>query len=88
VQLKIRNDELINGELNFTSPLNRADTLFYETVITGALIAPLPADSPAGYLVISDEYGELHRARLVTARAYARGNIFKRIWHSVLLLLQ
>jgi len=71
---------------DFTSAKDRGEILFFETVITNALIAPLPAGSPAGYLLISDEYGELSRVPLVTARPCERGNIFKRIWHSILLL--
>jgi len=72
-------------KLKFTSPVNRADILSYETVITNTLVAPIPANYHAGYLVISDEYGELNRVRLVTDRSYERGNIFRRIWHTVRL---
>ena len=73
---------------DFTSPLDRANTLFFETVIPDPLIAPLPAGFPAGYLVISDEYGELKRVPLITAYSYERGNFFKRLWHSILLLFK
>jgi D-alanyl-D-alanine carboxypeptidase (penicillin-binding protein 5/6) len=73
---------------DFTSPLDRADKLFFETVIPVPLAAPLPEGSPAGYLSISDEHGELSRAPLVTARYCERGNIFKRIWHSIVLLFK
>jgi D-alanyl-D-alanine carboxypeptidase (penicillin-binding protein 5/6) len=80
---------LIIGEAaDFTSPLDRANTLFFETVIPNPLIAPLPAGFPAGYLVISDEYGELNRVPLITAYSYERGNIFKRLWHSILLFFK
>ena len=80
---------LILGEgADFTSPLDRANTLIYETVIPDPLIAPLPAGFLAGYLVISDEYGELNRVPLVTAYSYERGNFFKRLWHSILLLFK
>jgi D-alanyl-D-alanine carboxypeptidase (penicillin-binding protein 5/6) len=78
-----------NGQIVvFTSPENRADTLYYETVITRALIAPLPKDYHVGYFVISDEIGELHRLPLLTTKAYEKGNIFKRIWHSILLFFK
>jgi len=73
---------------DFTSPINRAKTLSFETVIPNPLIAPLAAGAEAGYLVISDEHGELSRAPLVTARSYKKGNIFKRMWHSILLLFR
>jgi len=81
----IMNDE---QKVIFTSPSNRANELFFETVINGALVAPLPKDHPVGYLVISDEYGELHRAQVVTAESYERGNIFIRLWHSVLMMFK
>jgi D-alanyl-D-alanine carboxypeptidase (penicillin-binding protein 5/6) len=71
--------------VDFTSPLNRANELYREVVITSTLVAPLPANYHAGYLVISDEIGELKRLPLVTTKAYERGNFFKRIWHSILL---
>jgi len=74
------------ASMDFTSPINRADSLRFEVVIPENLIAPLPAGSFAGYLDISDEYGELHRTPLVTAAAYEKGSIFKRLWHSILLL--
>jgi len=71
---------------DFTSPINRANNLQFETIIDKKLTAPLQAGSPAGYLVISDEQGELNRVQLVTAKEAKKGNIFKRLWHSLLLL--
>jgi D-alanyl-D-alanine carboxypeptidase (penicillin-binding protein 5/6) len=86
---KVNSVELKLAEsLDFTSPVNRANSLKFEVVIPENLIAPLQAGFHAGYLYISDEFGELHRAALVTVAAYERGNIFKRIWHSILLLFQ
>jgi D-alanyl-D-alanine carboxypeptidase (penicillin-binding protein 5/6) len=73
---------------DFTSPTNRSFSLSYETFIPAPLTAPLPAGSIAGFLIISDEHGELNRVPLVTTRSYERGNIFKRIWHSILLLFR
>ncbi|MDR0494767.1 MAG: D-alanyl-D-alanine carboxypeptidase [Treponema sp.] len=70
----------------FTAPLNRAASLQYAEEIMHPLIAPLPAHYPAGALVIFDEEGELHRVRLLTARAYEQGNILKRVWDSLRLL--
>jgi D-alanyl-D-alanine carboxypeptidase (penicillin-binding protein 5/6) len=72
----------------FTAPLDRADSLWFSTAIVDPLIAPLPADYPAGHLIISDEQGELHRVTLLTAGSYEQGNIFKRLWHSILLLFR
>ena len=75
----------ITESLDFISPSERAGFLYFETEIPEPLIAPLPLGFKAGYLVIFDEYGEVKRAPLFTSRAYERGNIFKRIWHSILL---
>ena len=76
------------GTPDFTSPFDRANTLVFKYLIQEPLIAPLKQDTAVGYLVISDEYGELNRVPLFTAREYEKGNIFKRIWHSILLLFK
>jgi D-alanyl-D-alanine carboxypeptidase (penicillin-binding protein 5/6) len=70
----------------FTAPVGRAVTLQFTEEVDHPLIAPLPAWYPAGWLIISDEEGELHRVRLITAQAYQQGNIFKRLWDSIRLL--
>jgi len=81
--------ELIIGEsADFTSPIDRANTLIFETVIPNKLIAPLPAGFPVGYLSISDEWGELNRVPVITAYSYEQGNFFKRVWHSILLFFR
>jgi len=72
--------------IDFTSPINRAGKLQFKTVIEKKLSAPLAAGSHAGYIIISDEQGELSRTELVTAIDAKKGNIFKRMWHSFLLL--
>ena len=79
---------ILIDSVDFTSPLNRANTLSFETFIPQPLIAPLSAGTLAGYYIISDEYGELHRVPLITVQTYEKGNIFKRIWHSILLLFK
>jgi len=73
---------------DFTSPAGRADSLKYETVINNPLIAPLPEGAEVGYIMISDNSGELNRVPLITARSYEKGNVFKRIWHSILLFFR
>jgi D-alanyl-D-alanine carboxypeptidase (penicillin-binding protein 5/6) len=74
----------------FTAPVDRAAegaaSLQFTEEIDHPLIAPLPAWYPVGWLVISDEGGELHRVRLITVQAYQQGNIFKRAWDSIRLL--
>jgi D-alanyl-D-alanine carboxypeptidase (penicillin-binding protein 5/6) len=86
---KDNNVELVLGQpLDFTSPVDRAHSLKYETQINGTLIAPLGEGEEVGYYIISDDYGELIRSPLLTVRAYEKGNIFKRIWHSIVLLFK
>jgi len=71
---------------DFTSPVDRGDNLRFEIFINRKLAAPLPAGANAGYYVIYDDYGEVNRIPLVTKYNYEKGNIFKRLWHSILLL--
>jgi len=70
----------------FTAPVARAVSLQFTEEIDHPLIAPLPAWYPVGWLIISDEEGELHRVQIITAQAYQQGNIFKRAWDSIRLL--
>ena len=81
-------DLKLTQEVDFTAPAGRAKELKYEVEIPDNLIAPLPAGYQAGYLVISDDEGELFRAPLVTAAACEKGNFFKRLWHSIVLLFR
>ena len=83
---KEKSVELVLAEsTDFTSPADRANFLLFETIFPEPLIAPLGAGEAVGYFVISDEYGELKRVRLLTACAYEQGNIFKRMWHSIVM---
>jgi D-alanyl-D-alanine carboxypeptidase (penicillin-binding protein 5/6) len=72
----------------FTAPPDRAASLRLGVETGGPLIAPLPADYPIGWLVLSDEQGEVRRVRLLTAEAYRQGNLFKRIVDSLRLLFR
>jgi D-alanyl-D-alanine carboxypeptidase (penicillin-binding protein 5/6) len=74
--------------LDFTSPFNRAHSLKYETQINDPLIAPLRENETVGYFIISDDDGELIKTPILTVREYEKGNIFKRIWHSIVLLFK
>jgi D-alanyl-D-alanine carboxypeptidase (penicillin-binding protein 5/6) len=85
VDLQIATQSTENEPLMFTAPLDRVASLNYWIEIESPLIAPLPASWPVGWLVLSDEQGELHRVRLLTAREYQQGNIFRRIWDSIRL---
>jgi D-alanyl-D-alanine carboxypeptidase (penicillin-binding protein 5/6) len=79
-------DLVLAKPADFTSPFDRADSLWIEAVIPEPLIAPLPVGFPAGYLIISDDQGEVNRITLLTAEPCEKGNIFKRLWHSIRLL--
>jgi len=80
--------ELKLGEsVDFTAPFTRSDPLFYETVLKNPLIAPIQAGFEVGFLKISDKKGELSQIPLIIAKNYEKGNIFKRIWHSLLLFI-
>jgi D-alanyl-D-alanine carboxypeptidase (penicillin-binding protein 5/6) len=81
--------EVIPGApLEFTSLINRAGNLRWETEILNPLIAPLPAGSPAGDLVFYDDFGELRRVPLVTAAEAEKGNFFKRALDSARLFFR
>ena len=85
--LKIaHNDLLLKNSAAFTAARSRAGALFVSAEINNPLIAPLAAGSPAGWLIISDEQGELYRLELLVSKNYEKGNIFKRIWDSIKLL--
>jgi D-alanyl-D-alanine carboxypeptidase (penicillin-binding protein 5/6) len=73
--------------LAFTAPLGRAASVRHSVEINLPLVAPLPARYPAGWLILTDDAGELHRVQLVTDRAYQQGNIFRRMWDSIRLFL-
>jgi len=79
---------VLSQSASFTSPSDRAAKLIYEVSIPVPVRAPLPAGAAVGHLIISDENGELHRVPVLTANAYERGNIFKRMWHSIVLFFQ
>jgi D-alanyl-D-alanine carboxypeptidase (penicillin-binding protein 5/6) len=81
------NDPLLAESAAFTAPRDRAGSLWMTAEIKNPLIAPLPSNFPAGWLVISDEQGELHRIGLLTAKNYEKGNMFRRIWDSIRLFV-
>ena len=80
VQLKVVDSK------NFTSPVDRSESLWFYVDLPKPLVAPLPAGHPVGYMVLFDEFGEVNRIPVLTAHAHERGGFFRRIWHSILLL--
>jgi D-alanyl-D-alanine carboxypeptidase (penicillin-binding protein 5/6) len=69
----------------FTAPARRASSLRFSIQMNDPLVAPLPAGYPVGRLIISDEIGELHQIRLLTAWECKQGNIFRRLWDGLRL---
>ena len=82
--------ELKSAEkLIFTIPFDRGvGTVQYQIWINEPLIAPLPSDSPVGYMTFFDEFGEIARVQIVTKEDYQEGNIFWRIWESIVLFFK
>ena len=74
--------------LGFTASTERGENLSWDIETTDPLIAPLPAESPAGSLVLYDSFGELRRVPLITAREAERGGFFKRLFDSIRLFFR
>ena len=74
--------------LDFTAPVDRGENLSWNIEKTAPLMAPLPAGSYAGNLVLCDSLGELRRVPLVTARGIEQGGFFKRLFDSIRLFFQ
>jgi D-alanyl-D-alanine carboxypeptidase (penicillin-binding protein 5/6) len=69
--------------LEFTASVERAEKLYFRTELADPLVAPLPAGSPAGELILYDAFGELRRIPLVITAEAEQGGFFKRIWDSI-----
>jgi D-alanyl-D-alanine carboxypeptidase (penicillin-binding protein 5/6) len=52
------------------------------------LIAPLPAGFPAGNITFYDDEGEIAAVELLTPENIESGNLFKRLWDSILLFFK
>ena len=73
------------GETVFTALRERGGNLRWSVELKEPLIAPLPAGSPAGDLVLYDSFGELRRFQIVTAQEAEAGGFFKRLLDSIKL---
>ncbi len=71
--------------LTFTARTNRGEPLHWIINIHEPVVAPLPAGSVVGDIVFYDNSGELNRVPMVIREPLEKGNIFKRIWHSIRL---
>ncbi|MDR0473470.1 MAG: D-alanyl-D-alanine carboxypeptidase [Treponema sp.] len=74
--------------LEFTAPAGRANNLYAKAEINERLMAPLPAGSLAGELVIYDDKGELYRISLVTEAVVEKGGFFRRLIDSIMLFFR
>jgi D-alanyl-D-alanine carboxypeptidase (penicillin-binding protein 5/6) len=86
----VEGDETGDGRfaLEFTSYTDRGEGLRWETIVDDPLIAPLPAGTIVGDMVLYDNAGELRRIPLVTAETAEPGGFFKRLWHSLRLFFR
>ena len=74
--------------LIFTSLAERGENIRLETELLDPLIAPLPAGSAVGTLVVYDSIGELRRIPLLTANDIERGGFWKRLFDSIRLFFK
>jgi D-alanyl-D-alanine carboxypeptidase len=74
--------------LEFTAFAERGEQMSWRIHYYAPLIAPLPAGTYVGNLVLYDNLGELRRFSLVTAQGVDRGGFFKRFFDSIRLFFQ
>jgi len=80
---------IVPGEpLDFTALTERGENLDWAIEQEEPLIAPLPANSPAGSIVLYDTLGELRRIPLLTAVEVEKGGFFKRLFDSIRLFFR
>jgi D-alanyl-D-alanine carboxypeptidase (penicillin-binding protein 5/6) len=81
--------EAVPGEpLEFTALTERGENLSWMIEREEPLLAPLPAKSAVGSLVLYDTLGELRRIPLITTEEVERGGFFKRLFDSIRLLFR
>jgi len=74
--------------LDFTSLAERGGNLNWRMEIDDPLIAPLPAGSAVGNLILYDSLGELRRIALLTIEEAEEGGFFKRLFDSIRLFFK
>ena len=81
--------DIAPGEpLDFTTLTERGENLRGTIEPEETLIAPLPAGSQVGTLVLYDTLGELRRIPLLTTAEVERGGFFKRLFDSIRLFFR
>ena len=79
---------VFDAAAEFTAPAGRGENLSWGFDLIDPLLAPLPAGSRAGDLILFDNLGELRRIPLVTAGEIERGGFFKRLFDRIRLLFR
>jgi D-alanyl-D-alanine carboxypeptidase (penicillin-binding protein 5/6) len=74
--------------LEFTAFTERGKYLRWETELADPVIAPLPAGSKIGELVLYDDIGELRRFPLLASSEIEQGGFFKRLWDTIRLFFR
>jgi D-alanyl-D-alanine carboxypeptidase (penicillin-binding protein 5/6) len=83
---KEKNAALIPGSRpERTVPKERGRNIRFQTVINEPILAPLPAGSAVGEIILFDDDGELYRIPLTLKNNLEQGNWFKRLWDSIRL---
>ena len=74
--------------LEFTSLAERGENLYWSLELMEDPIAPLPAGSYSGDLVLYDSLGELRSIPLLTTSDVEKGGFFKRLFDSIRLFFR
>jgi len=81
-------DLALSMPLDFTASVERGEGLRWMIEHYEPLLAPLPAGTHAGNLVLSDNFGELRRIPLLTIAETEEGGFFKRIFDTIRLFFR
>jgi D-alanyl-D-alanine carboxypeptidase (penicillin-binding protein 5/6) len=81
-------DLIPEGSFTFTAGLERGTDIRCETEFPELVIAPVPAGTILGDLVIYDSFGELRRIPLAAAADIEQAGFWKRLWHSIKLFFR
>jgi D-alanyl-D-alanine carboxypeptidase (penicillin-binding protein 5/6) len=79
---------VLGAPLEFTTLIERGEGLNWFIEKTDDVIAPLPAFSPVGSLVLYDNLGELRRIPLLTEHELERGGFFRRLFDAIRLFFR
>ncbi|GMV69647.1 MAG: hypothetical protein AMXMBFR76_20860 [Pseudomonadota bacterium] len=78
----------LNKDLYITVPRGQYEGVKTQAEVRDRLVAPLAADGPIGKLVVRFNDDPLLEAPLYPQQAVEKGNLFKRLWHWLLMWFQ